>query len=357
MALILPSLEICKMLNVQQSSIRVMNEEPPYVLVHYSAPDPTPDVGHVRGIIVNILSKRIVCKSFGYTPEVAVSSLKELPQGQFFKACEGTILRLWFDSEWRLSTHHKIDADASRWGVAPPFGELFESMRQFNVDDLCKDWCYSFLLSSPKSRLIYPVTRNQLILTSIYDTKTSRFVPSKDWKVPVGVCLSEKLSVSSLSDLTLALDKMDEKKSFDGAGILVVDDETDPHPIKLLSQKYATLKDARGNEADLRARLLEVKGTAQAKELEALFPDAKKSLDWELERLAKKLHGMYINYFVSHNRAILPKEEFVALRRCHQWYQDQKVANVEKPVVTLDKVKEIMGTTPAHFIVVMLGRL
>src|SRR6185295_16739806 len=98
-------------------------------------------------------------------------SLKNIP---LFLAKEGTVLRVFWDSDqWFISTHQKIDAHNSRWSGGT-FGSMFDELRTFNFDNLNKDWCYVFLLRHEKNKIIYPVFENELILLSVYSKLEKR---------------------------------------------------------------------------------------------------------------------------------------------------------------------------------------
>lgn len=364
--------------------VRVLDRNGPFALLHYvntwvSTDNKTIDeeplkvIGHVRGTVINTDTLEIVCRSFPYTPEVvstdaegmAAALPEQLSNVSFFNACEGTVLRLfWADNEWHLSTHRKIDANNSYW-AGPTFGELFQNVRQFEFDELNNDYCYVFLLSHNSNRLVYDITAEQLMLIAIYNRHESRFMSSAEYGPgfdttlnPTGCVYPQQLyGIDSIADAQHMVDCMGQYNSFDMAGMIAIPDTLNPHPVKFVNPFYSDLRDARGNEPNLRSRYIHLRGTPQGALLVGWFTEPEyqqtfMSIELEIEKLVYRLHDMYIKRWIKKDFSPLPKEEFVTLQRCHSWHGENRSTNI----VTKDRVREFVSSTPNHFLLIMLNR-
>nr|QBK88091.1 MAG: RNA ligase with polynucleotide kinase domain [Marseillevirus LCMAC202] len=375
--------------------IRVLDHQGTLALLHYvntwvSSTDhsineaPLAEIGHVRGIIVDTATGEIVCRSFPYTPEVVsedperIASLlpEDLSKVAFYNACEGTVLRLfWHNEEWHLSTHRKINANNSYW-AGPTFGSMFEELRtgfvlnnsepgpdQHSMD---KNYCYVFLMSHNGNRLVYNISKPQLMLIAIYDRSTQQFLSGEEYgpshklgpKRPAGCADPVPVTdINTVADLQEAVDELEKFASYNLAGIIAFPDSLDPRPVKIVNASYNNLRNARGNEPSLRSRYIQLRGTPEGGLMIKWYnePDYQEIFDNaedEIDELVNRLHTMYMHRYVHKNIDELPKEEFVTLQRCHTWHTADRGNNI----VTANKVREFLNTTPTHFLLVMLNR-
>nr|QBK87564.1 MAG: RNA ligase with polynucleotide kinase domain [Marseillevirus LCMAC201] len=357
--------------------IRVLDRQNKLALLHYvntwvSSTDhtinetPLKDIGHVRGIIVDTDTGKIICRSFPYTPEVSSENTErigsifpqDLSEASVYTACEGTVIRLfWYGEEWNISTHRKIDANNSYW-AGPTFGSMFRELRGFSLDDLDKNYCYAFLMSHNGNRLVYKITKPQLMLIAIYDYSKQCFLSDTEMEpVRLSGCVypSPVIDINTITDLREAVDELEKFASYNHAGIIVIPDSQDPRPIKIVNATYNSIRDARGNESSIRTRYIQLRGTTEGKLLikwfaepdQEIFDDAEK----EIDKLVLSLHIMYMNRYVHKNFARLPKEEFVTLQNCHTWHTSDR-----SNIVTVAKVREYLDTIPTYYLLLMLNR-
>ena len=366
-----PSKELLQAVNVPESMsewVRVFDRQGDLALLHYlttSNYDGTIDVepmnvvGHVRGVIVNEATGEIVCQSYPFTPEILVDDVvTALPifseDMVLYPSCEGTVIRLFYDGMWRISTHRKIDADGSGWS-GPTFGSMFRELFE-DFDALDTNLCYTLLMSHNKNRLIYTVPEPQLLLVTVYNRSEQRFLSSAElrdlpeygWKYPVQID-----GVLTGEDLQRLVN--DHPPTFAFTGVIVLDDPTNPKPRKFVSQRYLDLRTARGNEPSLRDRYIQVRGTNEADILREWYTDDAhvfENVEREFDHLVFRLHRMYLNRYIGKNFSQLPKEEFVTLQRCHTWHCENRQENI----VTLEKVQEFLNTTPNYYVLIMLNR-
>jgi len=371
--------ELLKIVGVDQrwvNHVRILDRQGDLVLLHYintlvseGGPlneEPLREIGHVRGIIVDTANQKIVCRSFDYTPEAVSTDLERVEKlipsdgfasNIFYRGCEGTVIRLYhFGGEWHIATHRKINAERSYW-TGPTFGELFRKLCKFDYDGLDMSKCYIFLLSDDSNRLVYRIPDSgQLLLLGVYNRETDDFMPKCDHPDLTGVKHPERVVVNDLEQLHLLVTD-ESTNSFDKAGIIVFDSEKSSSPVKIVNEMYNGIRNSRGNEPNLRARYIHTRGTNECTTLRDWFTDESyqtvfNGAETEVEALVKELHSMYIRRYIKKNFDQLPKEEFVTLQRCHTWHTQDRECNI----VTRDRVREFVNTTPGHFLLMMLNR-
>jgi hypothetical protein len=130
-------------------TIENVSKDKRFALVHYDqltvGTNPSPAVRNARGTIVDLETKTKVCSSFGYTPTAQLSGFDDPEDGllritdsddvehiidittaTFQPLFEGTILRVWKErGVVHFSTHRRIDATNSNWGVSEKFVDLY----------------------------------------------------------------------------------------------------------------------------------------------------------------------------------------------------------------------------------------
>ncbi len=370
----LPDVKLLALINVNPDDrdyIRVVDEdESGLVCLHYLTPltlEGQPDlnvlsrVGHVRGTIIDTVSEQVVCRSFPYTVEMVVDESSDggllLPGITAYEAKEGTIIRKYYWNDvWRVSTHRKLDAINSRWS-GPSFGEvfnnLFEKAEKEHEVFLNTNLCYIFMILHPQNKLIYNVSEPRLVHISTFDRATDSFHdPCESSYGLTGIETPKKLNITTYDQVKELVGKA---KSAEFSGIMLLNNISNPVPVKLVSKNYMDIKAVRGNERSLYKRYLQLRGTPQAEVLVNWYEDERdlfNNVEKSIHNLAKKLHLMYMDRFINKNIVQLPKEEFVFLSKCHEWHIQNRKSNI----VTFDKVKSQLDVTPFYYVEIMLGR-
>lgn len=367
-----PDQQLLDVLGVPQEHaqfLRVLDRKGPLALVHYLSiytddtkqtidPEPLRHVGHVRGTIVDTETGVIVCRSFPHTPELLSSdpTTQELDvsKATVYHSCEGTVLRLFFHGDdWHLSTHRKINADDSYWS-GPTFGSMYSEVRKFNNDTLNSDYCYIFLLSHPGNRLVFRIPEPHLMLIGVYNKTTQQFFMPETSQLD-GVRLPEPARVSDTAELVKLVDTTAQR--FDRAGVIIIPDMTNPRPVKVMSNSYHDLREARGNDPSLRSRYIQLRSTPAGTLLVKWYNEDEHQqvfagADQEFDQLVRRIHSMYMNRYVHKQITQLPKEEFVTLQRCHSWHCEDRGTHK----VTQARVREFLNGTPSQYLLRMLNR-
>jgi hypothetical protein len=295
--------------------------------------------GHVRGIILD-QNNEIVCRSFGYTPEIAVNSENSYLQyvnanSMMFPALEGTVIRLFnWNNHWILSTHRRIDGTTSHWN-GPAFGEMWEELwkNDFEIED---NKSYIFILQHPGNKHIFPVATPALVHVATVESGVLDY--NRD-----------RIENSNVQDY---VDSAYDARDVNNVGIMVLNPDSFM-PIKLVSNGYIDLKRLRGNNPYLGTRYVHLMSDPdQQKALVENFPSEDyQQIDRLFDQLVTKVHKGYIVKFVKKSSKIYPKEQHVTMLRCHSWYMEDP----QNRVVRSDTVREMLRTTPGNYLNTMIN--
>lgn len=175
-------------------------------LIHYTQDADMKKFGDLRGVVVDIEARTVVCRSFGFTPTAEVDKLEIAPDGKYRIAdiygiqhvidpqslriklgFEGTIMRVFkHDGVVYHSTHRRLDASRSRWGDSISFLEMYHQLKGPSDDDLFSPnskyspYCYIFLMVHP-----------QVLVTTKQDVGTGYMVdlgPKQMWSLDPATC-------------------------------------------------------------------------------------------------------------------------------------------------------------------------
>jgi hypothetical protein len=144
-------------------------------LIHYTDDANMAEVGHLRGVLVDVEHGRVICSSYGYTPTVKSNHLEflngemvlqdDLGQEHLFEESttvikrihEGVIMRvIYYEGETFRLTHKKIRPLKSRYGNYPFFTKMYKAAggptddQLFDLSKQSSPWCYVFLVVHPQ---------------------------------------------------------------------------------------------------------------------------------------------------------------------------------------------------------------
>lgn len=347
----------------------------------------TDDIKSTRGVVKNI-DNEVVVKTFGYTDEYLVDQVEEirnriqnLEDWDMQYSLEGTLLRVfYFDGEWYISTHKKLNAFKSRWSCRETFGEIFRKgvhelfadqaerddvLAEF-LDHLDQDRIFLFLLrSNQENRIVcqtHFVKKNEkIIYVGSFDKQGQFHINRGGQEGWLGkVACPYFLSANSLEEV---LTMVEQVNYFEYQGVIFFHKHR-PDQFKVVHPKYHELYQLRDNNPNLRFRYLELRNDPEkVKQLYALYPRSADIFD-EYENMLYKIARMIYHYYVSRyikNRYItLPREEYLIMKKCHDWYLSDRQNNriftakimeflSEEPPLNLYKmIRQFMANQPGR---------
>jgi hypothetical protein len=290
-----------------------------------------------RGIIAD--GSTILCKSFPFTPEFPLSKLEENKEAvqtlldsehAIFDSYEGTLLRLWRSpSEWRLSTHRKIDAFSSRWGSDSSYGEYFVQALSLTfggtedvfgnfTQNLNTDKVYLFLLRTSKENRVVCDKHEHVSLFSVgaFD-RSSAFDYS--FEAPeTNLPYSATVKCAGIDEISTYVNQVDP---FEKQGIVII--TKDGKSLKIINDEYFRLNSVRGNNPSVLRRFIELRDTEMKNDLISLYPEFMGEINHfedVFESVCNNIYKKYINRYVRKRVAILPPEQYNIMKEVHEEY-------------------------------------
>lgn len=161
----LVSLETATQFNTVPENLYLSDENKQLMLVHYcdmknwKRTKPHDSVLPYRGWIVDKNTRKVVARSFEWSPEYVVSDPREINSAILTVGRQGTILRaFWHNDTFYLSTHRRISCEKSKWGNKVPFLKMIqeaEERMKIKLSDICKKGtCYVLLLVHPENQTV-----------------------------------------------------------------------------------------------------------------------------------------------------------------------------------------------------------
>lgn len=340
------------------SSIRLADSLDDLKLYHYIHCDDntSEDISSVRGIIR--CGDNIVCKTFGYTPEIDVNEIdlyiKNLDGCKIYDAEEGATIRVFFHSnKWYLSTHRKIDAYRSKWGNvnSSSFGDMFidaleweasngslkhlkyesrETLFDAYCDTLDRGKNYTFLVrNTVDNRIVCDAPEHpQVFFIGSFDRSTHELLDGND----SGLNTPSTLNFSTLEELVDYVNYIDWTKK---QGVIVY--MPNQKQVKVINYTYMDYFNARGNEPSIKFRYLQLRTTDEYEKLYDLYPDyipCFEKYERVIDYLTSKIYHAYVDRFIKGNRVPLPQPEYFVVQNIFNWYlKDRKRNKISLQVV------------------------
>ena len=309
-----------------------------------------------RGLIKDT-DGNLVVHSFGYTDEYTHADVETVRDKMadaewiFHYSVEGTLLRMFYENnQWYLSTHKKLNAFKSRWSCKQTFGELLEQglddvfLRKGTLawlqEQLPTTHVYFFLVrSNAQNRIVCQTHHLQKNETVVFlghyarETEPTRFVFYEKGQTTDDLAVLRVLEsppplpspVATVEELCGLVSTLDP---FVYQGVIGFRKDG-MESFKVLHTDYVKYYSVRGTNPNLRFRYLELRNQPdQVQLLYVLYPKYTMLFDeyeGTLFEIAKVIYQFYVNRYIKNQYITLPREEYVVLKKCHEWYlQDRK---------------------------------
>jgi len=293
-----------------------------------------------------------IFRSIGYTQEYSVDDvvMHDLVERDgsyltFLPSTEGTLLRVFYHSsemipgggKWYISTHRKLNAYDSRWGSSESFGQTFDNALaglNLTVDGLLsaldRRHVYLFFVSTtPGSRMVSCAPAKPTVAHTATLLNGTEFTMSHPSPIPPPT----PIVFSSVGDMVNFVNTVNITSH---QGIIAF--YPDGRHFKVLNGQYQLYSHARGNEASVMFRYLQVRNhPIYGKMFNEMYPERiNEFISYEnaIFRIAKSIHASYISRFVEKKETVVSQEEYRIIRLCHGWHIANRLANkVTMPVV------------------------
>jgi len=314
-----------------------------------------------RGVIFQ--GEKLLVPSLGWTPEYTITDQEKITtliqntdNLHVFDSQEGCLLRVfWANEKWYIVTHRRLDAFKSKWSSKEYWGDMFKAgIEYLNIEwdkfftDLDKTKIYFFLVrNNSENRIVCQTPENPTVfhVGTLIDGKHS-------FEEDIGIPSPQKHEFTTVKEMLEYI----EKQGFEHIqGLIVFANNV---IFKFYNAEYKQYLDARGNEASICFRYLQVRMNVEMrKRLEFLYPNFLDSFDeyeTKIYETAKFLLHAYIARFARGEWKTVPKNEYEhIIRPCREW-------NLENPAqnkVTLNKVIDMINEQSPQFLNSCIRRL
>jgi hypothetical protein len=289
----------------------IVKEDGDYTLLKYNQLESDFNrkiVNCCRGIILNRQNK-IVCfpfyKFFNYGEPQAAHI--DWASARVQEKIDGSIIKVWFDTTWHISTNGSIDAFYAPVGESEKsFAELFQNAIPMDFyNRLNKNNTYMFELVSPESRIVVDYKE-----TAVYHIGTRNNITYQEVEEDIGIQKPKQYSFNSLEDIIEGAKALSNNEE----GYVVVDKNYNRIKVKSPAYLMAHYLFGKANFTD--KRIVEILKTGEEQEVLNYFPEFKNDFDkikYEINYFVGKIYILYCSLL-----SITDRTEYVAtIKTCN----------------------------------------
>lgn len=314
----------------------------------------------MRGVVQEVDTGNVLFDTFPYTDEYdadletdrekLVELLKEGGWEAFY-SLEGALIRVfWYKTRWYVTTNKKLNAFKSHWSSRKSFGEMFaEGLSNASsppdtdalekmLASMDKTYVYFFLVGYNQENRIVCRVGSPVVFIGRWNKENP--VLDREWKhTPSTLSSPSRIEYETVEEMMEKIRSVDIQQ-YQG---IILFHKKDNRQIKIYSPGYKTLCDVRGNNPNIRFRYLEVRNDPNVrKALSDMYPiyqDMFLESENIIYQIAKLVRFYYIQRYIKNKYVTLPKEEYILMKKCHEWY----LSNREENKITVTKVYELLN--------------
>jgi hypothetical protein len=200
-----------------------------------------------------------------------------------------------------------------------------------NVEqDLCKQFCYSFVLQHPENRIVVPFASPQLYLVSVYEiiTESNSVVQHPRnvfFSTHTGtVKAPESYSLQSYNELIDRYASMNTLYTV--VGVMLYNVNTGERA-KIRNPVYEQVRALRGNQPKLQYQYLCLRKEGKVREFLTYYPEKKEEFSRFRDQLHMFTHTLHANYVACYILKTKELREFPEQYRTHMFHLHQLYRN------------------------------
>lgn len=262
-------------------------------------------VSECRGLILEKETNAVKCFTFTKSLD-SVEDVFNLERFRVEQAIDGTQIRLFYhEGDWRCATTRCIDAGKAFFYSNRSFQQLYQDAMinsGLNLEQLDKEFCYSFVLQHPENRIVVAYEKPRLIHVLSRNLRTL-----EEENCDIGV---EKPAIYSelktIADVDLAL-RMPYEKDVVDEGLMLIDDAG--KRVKLRRANYKRMKDIRGNSNNLFFHYLHLIKNGTLAEYLVHFPEDASMIAFcekDFNTFIENIHFHYMEKRINKNNIEIP---------------------------------------------------
>jgi len=272
------------------------------------------------------------------------------------KLYDGTRIKVFYvpNVGWNVSTSRCINACKAFWHSPKSFRELFmECLGNFDLNDLDKDKCYTFIIQHPENRIVIPYRTPSLIHVSTYDKNLN--CPVDD---DLGLPKPEVCNFESFNKLIENLLTQD----YCFPGYMLTDNNY--NRVHLIGNKYNEIRELKGNVPLISHRYLQIRKSSmnESSKFLEIYPEYKyicNDVEKHLTYICKNIFHKYQLRRKRHRRVFLTNIEKEIHYKAHGLYLGLRIqnninqTNIVKSII-LDDIILLVNGLPVYKILQLL---
>ena len=310
--------------------------------------DLIPSYGLCRSVVVNSINnvvafappKSILCDEF-------IKKYSETTDGIVAEEfIEGTMINVFWDDSigvngaWEISTRNTVGATSSfyKGPRARTFREMFLEAAKDNqlvLDNLEKEYCYSFVVQHPENRIVVPFKKPQLYLVAVYaihnevdniyiDVKDVQDFRDTFFALNTTVMFPKIYKFDKYTDLIEKYASMNT--SYDIVGVVLYNKCTGERS-KIRNPAYEQVRNLRGNQPKLQYQYLSLRKEGKVGDFLKFYPENKREFSTFRDQVHLFTNTLFANYISCYIKKEKPLIEFSEQYRTHMYTLHQKYLN------------------------------
>lgn len=252
-------------------------------------------VREARGIIFKVSTLTPVCVPFFKFFNVQQGHASEIDwsTARVSEKVDGSIIKVWYDDGWRISTNGTIDARNA--SLQTPVGDIqnyydlfmsAENMPSDFFERMNENFTYIFEIVSPFNRVVVPYTK-----TMIYHLGARSNVSMREIDLPLGIDKPKSYRLSNLEECMQATEAM----PFNEEGFVVVDAKW--NRVKIKSPAYVSAHHIKNNGVITYARVLDMIKQNGQDDFLSVYPEYNPMFEAVLQPLTKFISVLESDWF------------------------------------------------------------
>lgn len=233
---------------------------------------------------------------------------------------DGTVIRLYYDYEWKIATLRTIDAKNAYWLSEKSFKDLFlECSSNLDFEKLNKSYIYGFIICHPNNKIVTHYEDKGLVhITTLDRDNNFRMI-----EVDLNIVKPKKLIFTSFDQMIQSCMKL----QFYLPGYLL----TDKNGIKnkYIAPHYTHVKNLKGNVPNIQIRYLQMRYSNEfVNEFLIYFPEYTyiiQYIETQIIKKTKDLYKKYVDIKIHKKWYELDKIEKQLIYKVHETYLETKI--------------------------------
>lgn len=262
---------------------------------------------------------KVVCYAFDKFGELTPDDskhefLSDFQSLSIQEAYDGTLIKLFWDEKWHVSTKKCIDAYNAYWSSSKSFGTMFDECAVemgLDFEKLDKDVCYMFVLQHPENRIVYPYKRKSLVFIGARSMKTLQEV-----SVNIGVPIPVDNMFRSFEQLVEFINK----SSFLLQGYILKDKNNKRMIIE--NKDFISVKQLKGNKPSIKFQYLNLRLKNQHNIFKKFYPEYQQyftEVEQNFTKLVNKIYQTYVRVFIHKDKNWIVQDEYWTFLNKMHW--------------------------------------